>query len=716
MFLSNTFFLALAAAVTATPQFSWPSFPGSGGGSTGGGFGGESNTANGVTDKVFCKGRSITRWLAKEGAKYIILASRSGPDQAGIAELVVELHLINVNVFVDRCDVADLSQVKSLVAKCQSTMPPVRSVIHGAMALRDALFETISHEDWNLNMKPRMQGAWNLHNALLNTNHHIDFFIMLASLSGLIGNPGQSVYAASNTFLDSFAAHRHSLGLPASTIDVGLVQSVGWVAQNVDKKPEIAAAAHDRLSEAELLAVIKAAIINPIPGCSFQRTATGLKLSPDKIVPGWATDPKFAHVLHAHQAPAAPDEQQSGTFSNNTTTRQLLKQASSVESAIHIVCEAIPQRLSSILMISAEDVDVKKPVVAYGFSLAAVELRNWINNSLEATVPLIELMNSATIELLTGKTVGKSRLVGLCLEGEEGKRGEVVVVEGKGEKAKVRDGGSHPHQALDLPRTASTMQFTPMISLILSLLSATTAAARAKTYPPLPCLGTCTNAHDPSLIRRSSDGTYFRFSTGGKIAVHIAPSIQGPWIYAGAALPNGSSIPKIGNQDLWAPDVTQVDTEYYLYYSVAVFGSQDSAIGVATSTTMDVGTWTDLGSTGVESAPGDKFNAIDGNLQFADDGKWYMNFGSFFTDLFQVEMTSPAPMTIVAQPVTSATPIAFVPTPPQAQEGAFGYRYGEYYYLFFSVGSCCGYDVAKPAKGEEYKIQVCRSASVAGPF
>lgn len=252
------------------------------------------------------------------------------------------------------------------------------------------------------------------------------------------------------------------------------------------------------------------------------------------------------------------------------------------------------------------------------------------------------------------------------------------------------------------------MHFNLVISTALSILL---KSAHAYTNP-LSCSGTCTNAHDPSLVRRD-DGTYFRFSTGGKIAVHTAPSIQGPWVYKGAALPNGSKISKPGNQDLWAPDIFKVGSTYYLYYSVSSFGSQNSAVGVATSTTMDVGSWIDLGSTGVESVSGSKFNAIDGNVQSAN-GKLYMNFGSFWSDLFQIEMT--ATPTKVAKAVTLATQIAFVPTSPQAQEAAFGYKYGNYYYLFFSVGSCCGYDSNRPAAGKEYKVQACRSSSVSGPF
>ena len=61
---------------------------------------------------------------------------------------------------------------------------------------------------------------------------------------------------------------------------------------------------------------------------------------------------------------------------------------------------------------------------------------------------------------------------------------------------------------------------------------------------------------------------------------------------------------------LWAPDVNYVDGQYVLYYSVSSVGSQNSAIGVATSPLMDAGTWTDLGEV-IRSNPGDPFNASE---------------------------------------------------------------------------------------------------------
>lgn len=85
-------------------------------------------------------------------------------------------------------------------------------------------------------------------------------------------------------------------------------------------------------------------------------------------------------------------------------------------------------------------------------------------------------------------------------------------------------------------------------TILASLLSAATAVYGYAD--PMGCSGVCTNAHDPALIRRD-DGTYYRFSTGGKIAIHSAPSIVGPWTYKGAALPKGSSINLNGKDDLW---------------------------------------------------------------------------------------------------------------------------------------------------------------------
>ena len=112
-----------------------------------------------------------------------------------------------------------------------------------------------------------------------------------------------------------------------------------------------------------------------------------------------------------------------------------------------------------------------------------------------------------------------------------------------------------------------------------------------------------------------------------------------------------------GNCSLWAPDVNLVNGEYVLYYSVSSLGSQNSAIGLATSPSMEEGTWTDHGAV-ITSQPGDIYNAskyrqtaildvltmltldvlVDPNLIVTPSGL-HLGFGSYWDCIFQVPMS-----------------------------------------------------------------------------
>jgi arabinan endo-1,5-alpha-L-arabinosidase len=240
------------------------------------------------------------------------------------------------------------------------------------------------------------------------------------------------------------------------------------------------------------------------------------------------------------------------------------------------------------------------------------------------------------------------------------------------------------------------------------LAAATTVSAYAD---PMACTGSCQNkSHDPALIRRD-DGTYFRFATAEKITIHSAPALSGPWKEIGPALPEGSKLkPMTGWDDLWAPDVTKVGDTYYMYYTVSKFKTAESAIGVATST--DLESWTDHGATSIKSDGSQNYNAIDANLYY-DGKKFIMSYGSFWNDIFQVEMEDP-PLTMAS----GSTPknVAFQPAGEHAREGPFITTSGDYHYLFWSEGKCCGFDADRPAKGAEYKIMACRASSAEGPF
>lgn len=223
------------------------------------------------------------------------------------------------------------------------------------------------------------------------------------------------------------------------------------------------------------------------------------------------------------------------------------------------------------------------------------------------------------------------------------------------------------------------------------------------------------HVHDPSVIRRD-DGTYFLFTTNDGINIATAPSMSGPWTHRGAALPNGSIIDLPNNKDLWAPDVFKVDSTYYLYYSVSDFGAQDqSDIGVATSPSLDPGSWTDHGSLGIPKDP--RYNRIDPNLfRKTPADPFLLTFGSFWDNIFQLPLANPPLKIAQDAPITHLE----LNTTKHNTEGPFLFRWGqgasEFHYLFFSGGACCNAADALAAPGEEYRISVCRSKSPSGGF
>ena len=196
--------------------------------------------------------------------------------------------------------------------------------------------------------------------------------------------------------------------------------------------------------------------------------------------------------------------------------------------------------------------------------------------------------------------------------------------------------------------------------------------------------------------------------------IHTADSFEGPWNYEGFVLPQCSEIQIPGNCDVWAPDVTLIGDTYYLYYGVSTISSQNSAIGLATSSSLDAGSWTDHGAI-FQSKQGDPYNAIDPNLLITDDNKHWLTFGSYFNGIYQVQLpqgTDAVDMDDATISHLAAMKDTFVPY----IEGAFLYQWGQFYYLFFSLGICCGHNFLMPPPGQEYKIKVCRSGAPTGRF
>ncbi len=174
-------------------------------------------------------GLETAQWLADNGAGCLVLTGRGEPGPPAL-EKIDALQKSGVRVRVEKADVTDPEALAKVVLGIRESLPPLKGAFHlaGIPGEGDLLRQSL--EDAARIMAPKVQGAWNLHLATLESN--LDCFVLFSSISSLWGGHGLGAYAGANAFLDALAHLRKSLGLPAIGINWGAFARVGMIAQD----------------------------------------------------------------------------------------------------------------------------------------------------------------------------------------------------------------------------------------------------------------------------------------------------------------------------------------------------------------------------------------------------------------------------------------------------------------------------------------------------
>ncbi|KAI3325957.1 hypothetical protein HD806DRAFT_520675 [Xylariaceae sp. AK1471] len=154
-------------------------------------------------------GRTISRWMVQRGAKKFVFLGRSGTAKPAAKALVDDLEASGAQCTVVKGDICNEQDVIATVAAAEGE---IGGAIQAAMGLNEAIFSTMSNHYWHTGIDPK-------------------------SISGSVGTATESNYCAANHFLDLFARHRRSQGLPAVSLGLGMISEVGYLHDN----PEIEA-------------------------------------------------------------------------------------------------------------------------------------------------------------------------------------------------------------------------------------------------------------------------------------------------------------------------------------------------------------------------------------------------------------------------------------------------------------------------------------------
>lgn len=290
----------------------------------------------------------------------------------------------------------------------------------------------MTFEQWQTALLPKVQGTWNLHEALLAQKQSLDFFFLFSSVSGIGGQWGQANYASGNTFLDAFVQYRHSLGLPASVLDIGAMEDVGYLSQNSGILEALRATSLHTLHEQDLLDSLQLMIdrSNPPQSAGAAATSSSSKktanyVNPSQVAIGvrstlplsapnnrtiWKKDPRMSVYRNLESLGAGS----AGPSSNEEGLKAFLRDASKnpalldLPESINFLAKEAGTTLFGFMMRSDEDPALDVPLASLGVdSLVSIELRNWFRQRVGAEFTVLEVVNSNSVTHLGEQAAAK---------------------------------------------------------------------------------------------------------------------------------------------------------------------------------------------------------------------------------------------------------------------------------------------------------------------
>lgn len=262
-------------------------------------------------------------------------------------------------------------------------------------------------KDYYDTITSKVQGTWNLHNIAQEEKLNLDFFTMLSSISGVVGQKGQANYAAANVFLDAFAVYRRKLGLKACSVDLGAIEDVGYMSEHKDLLVALDSAAWTPINEGLFHKIVRFSIIqqvSPINEASAAQMITSIAV-PQQEDSRLLVDARFGGLCFGNNGGQVSDSKDG----SKEIQAFLLMMKSQTESltVLNACIEIVNRQFMTSLRLS-DPMEPGKPLSSYGLdSLAAVEFRNWVRMDLGAELTTLEITNATSLTSLCEKIVSK---------------------------------------------------------------------------------------------------------------------------------------------------------------------------------------------------------------------------------------------------------------------------------------------------------------------
>ncbi|MEU8874025.1 SDR family NAD(P)-dependent oxidoreductase, partial [Streptomyces javensis] len=351
-----------------------------------------------VTGGTGALGAVVARHLvAVHGVRSLVLASRSGPEAIGAAELEAELVEAGARIRIVACDVADRDEVAGLLGAVPEDAP-LSAVVHTAGVLDDGVLTALTPERMDAVFRPKVDGALHLHE--LTRDLDLSAFVLFSSSSGTFGSSGQGNYAAANAYLDALAHRRRAQGLPAVSLAWGMWRQAAGTGMT------------GRLGDADQRRMTRGGVAPLSPAEGMELFDTALRTAEPTVLPikldlGALRAQAAGGVVHPllHRLVPAPRRAAAAraTADQGLVTGRLA--GATPEERERILLDMVQQEAARVLGHSAAatlDPDVLFTEIGLD-SLMAVELRDRLAKRTALRLPPSFVFDHPTLRMLAGQ-------------------------------------------------------------------------------------------------------------------------------------------------------------------------------------------------------------------------------------------------------------------------------------------------------------------------